>query len=77
MALAALLVVGPAAPRLEPTPLPVAIYALNGIFPFALALQAGLLTAALIGAVVMALFALSPALVGRPRPGTFRQPVTP
>lgn len=51
---------------LEGDRLPLWIYALNGLFPLALALARGMTGAALIGGVVMAAFLASPALA-RPR----------
>lgn len=52
--------VGDRLKRLEKDPVGPALYALNGLFPFALALQAGMWGAALIGGAVMLLFFVSP-----------------
>jgi hypothetical protein len=57
------------AERLRAQQLPLWLYALNGLFPFALALTEGMVGAAVIGGVVMALFLASPLLV-RPRAAT-------
>jgi len=58
---------GRVAERLRDQQLPIVLYALNGIFPFALALTEGMIAAAVIGGIVMAAFFASPLLL-RPRP---------
>ena len=64
----ALAMVGIAGPALRPLArqrLPFVLYALNGLFPLALALQAGMIGAALLGGGVMAVYLASPALPRR------------
>jgi carotene biosynthesis associated membrane protein len=59
------LVGGPRLDQLRYERLPVVIYALNGLFPLALALQHGMLGAALLGGTVMALFLAAAHAPGR------------
>jgi uncharacterized membrane protein len=65
---------GGVAERLRGQQMPLVLYALNGIFPFALALTKGMLVAAVVGGVVMAAFLASPLLL-RPRPLSVRAAV--
>ena len=56
---------GPALDPLAADRLPLVLYALNGLFPLALALQAGMVGAALAGGGVMLLYLASPLLTRR------------
>jgi putative membrane protein len=62
---AMLLTGGPSVRELRHERLPLIIYALNGIFPLALALQHGLVGAAVLGGAVMTLFVGSAAVPAR------------
>jgi putative membrane protein len=69
-------VAGPSLRQLRHERLPLVIYALNGVFPLALALQHGLVGAALIGGAVMSLFlvaGLRPHRASRPETLTLRR----
>jgi putative membrane protein len=64
LAAAALAVGGDGVRRAVDGRLPLVLYALNGVFPLALALESGMTTAALVGAAAMAAFAAAPWLAG-------------
>ena len=60
LAAAALLVAGDGARKAVGGRFPLVLYALNGLFPLALALQSGMIGAAVIGAAAMLAFAAAP-----------------